>query len=133
MRKATCSSAYISAKEAGGHPLPTPVQDCGNLLWAFMILDVLTPEAVQLLGDRLRAMPPSQFTQESYIQIYQAKMAMSQKVGGWGGVGCCAMLCCAMLCSAVPCRAVPLVLLPVHLMRQETALLGSNVPCLQRD
>ncbi len=44
-----------------------------------MILDVLTPEAVQLLGDRLRAVPLEQFTQESYIQIYQAKMAMSQK------------------------------------------------------
>lgn len=51
-----------------------------------MILDVLTPEAVQLLGDRLRAMPPQQFTQESYIQIYQAKMAMSQKVGFIVGV-----------------------------------------------
>jgi hypothetical protein len=54
-----------------------------------MVLDVLTPDALQLLGERLRAMPREHFTQESYIQIYQAKISLSQRVRGQWGLACC--------------------------------------------
>ncbi|KAL4426696.1 hypothetical protein ABPG77_004752 [Micractinium sp. CCAP 211/92] len=56
------------------------VQDCGNLLWAFTVLDILTPDVMQLLAEKLLSLPREAFTQEAYIQLYQAKMSLSQQV-----------------------------------------------------
>jgi hypothetical protein len=64
------------------HPPPPPLQDCGNTLWAFTILGILTPEVMQLLSGKLLALPREAFTQEAFIQLYQAKMTLSQQVGG---------------------------------------------------
>ena len=51
------------------------------MLWAFTVLDILTPEVMQLLAGALLALPREAFTQEAYIQLYQAKMSLSQQVG----------------------------------------------------
>ncbi|KAL4458727.1 hypothetical protein ABPG75_013592 [Micractinium tetrahymenae] len=56
------------------------VQDCGNMLWAFTVLDILTPEVMQLLAEKLLSLPREAFTQEAFIQLYQAKMSLSQQV-----------------------------------------------------
>lgn len=50
------------------------------MLWAFAVLDILTPEVMQLLADKLLSLPREAFTQEAYIQLYQAKMSLSQQV-----------------------------------------------------
>jgi hypothetical protein len=75
-------------------PDPPPLQDCGNTLWAFTILGILTPEVMQLLSGKLLALPREAFTQEAFIQLYQAKMSLSQQVGFMGGQKN-AFWCCA--------------------------------------
>lgn len=55
------------------------------MLWAFTVLDILTPEVMQLLAGALLALPREAFTQEAYIQLYQAKMSLSQQVGPRSG------------------------------------------------
>lgn len=50
------------------------------MLWAFTVLDILTPEVMQLLAEKLLSLPRESFTQEAYIQLYQAKMSLSQQV-----------------------------------------------------
>jgi hypothetical protein len=67
------------------HSPPPPThththQDCGNLLWACTVLGILSPEAMELLGGKLLSLRRESFTQEAYIQLYQAKMSLSQQV-----------------------------------------------------
>ena len=57
-------------------PFCRPPQDCCNTLWSLMVLDVLTPERMALLLARLASLPRAQFSQETYLQIYQAKVAL---------------------------------------------------------
>ncbi|KAL4859186.1 putative aldo-keto reductase 2 [Chlorella vulgaris] len=56
------------------------VQDCGNVLWSFTVLGILTPEVMALLAEKMLSLPRENFTQEAYIQLYQAKMSLSQHV-----------------------------------------------------
>lgn len=55
------------------------VQDLGNFLWAFTVFDILTPEVMQQLAERLLSLPRESYTHESFIQLYQAKMSLSQQ------------------------------------------------------
>ncbi|PSC71010.1 Tbc2 translation chloroplastic isoform B [Micractinium conductrix] len=78
---------YMPAAALVRHALPyitsapaPAVQDCGNVLWAFTVLDILTPEVMARISERMLSLPPECFTQENYIQLYQAKMSLSQQV-----------------------------------------------------
>ena len=44
------------------------------------MLGILTPEVMSVLGHKMLSLPREAFTQEAYIQLYQAKMSLSQAV-----------------------------------------------------
>lgn len=50
------------------------------MLWSFTVLGILTPEVMALLAEKMLSLPRENFTQEAYIQLYQAKMSLSQHV-----------------------------------------------------
>jgi hypothetical protein len=50
------------------------------VLWSFTVLGILTPEVMALLAEKMLSLPRENFTQEAYIQLYQAKMSLSQHV-----------------------------------------------------